>query len=222
MLPSFHAAGWAAHKGELAKLRVLTPPSVLSAAAALATLPPRLPLPRRSELEVSREIAKSLNLLFGGIDMDPTGGCGAPGLGALCWHLLPAAMHSHSTRCQLCCVAPTCLGLHVHLADRLLGVYLVSERQHRRREEDVLRALQEAGECAECASNRVQRRQGSVPSAPDRAPLASRFCYAGACVRSTVCPPFTHPLTLCPPALLLPQDTPWAPAAAACTPRSTG
>ncbi|KAI7835463.1 hypothetical protein COHA_010638 [Chlorella ohadii] len=30
-----------------------------------------------SELEVSREIAKSLNLLFGGIDMDPTGSAGA-------------------------------------------------------------------------------------------------------------------------------------------------
>lgn len=33
-------------------------------------------------------------------------------------------------------------------ADRLLGVYLVSERQHRRREEDVLRALQDAGGCS--------------------------------------------------------------------------
>ena len=34
---------------------------------------PALWLPACSELEVSREIAKSLNLLFGGIDMDPTG-----------------------------------------------------------------------------------------------------------------------------------------------------
>ncbi|KAL4447467.1 hypothetical protein ABPG75_004686, partial [Micractinium tetrahymenae] len=65
-----------------------------------------------SELTVSHEVAKSLNLLFGGIDMDPT--------------------------------------------DRLLGIYLVSERQHRRRQQDVLKALQAAGYAAGRRRSRAQ------------------------------------------------------------------
>ncbi|KAI3429288.1 hypothetical protein D9Q98_005384 [Chlorella vulgaris] len=54
-----------------------------------------------SDMSVSHEIAKSLNLLFGGVDMDPT--------------------------------------------DRLMGIYLVSERQHRRRQQDIQATLQSAG-----------------------------------------------------------------------------
>ncbi|KAI3429289.1 hypothetical protein D9Q98_005385 [Chlorella vulgaris] len=57
-----------------------------------------------SDMSVSHEIAKSLNLLFGGVDMDAT--------------------------------------------DRLMGIYLVSERQHQRRQQDVLAALQLAGYAA--------------------------------------------------------------------------
>lgn len=49
----------------------------------------------------SKEIAKSLQILFGGIDLDPS--------------------------------------------DRLLAMYLVSERQHRRRQEHVLATLEAAG-----------------------------------------------------------------------------
>ena len=48
------------------------------------------------------------------------------------------------TACLTFCL-PVCFLLPCGAADRLLGVYLVSERQHRRRQLDVLTALQNAG-----------------------------------------------------------------------------
>lgn len=60
-----------------------------------------------SELEVSREIAKSLNLLFGGIDMDPTGQLGRLDLYS-CGARVLAASHVWLRLCKLRTEHSTC------------------------------------------------------------------------------------------------------------------
>lgn len=94
----------------------------------------------------SREIATSLHQLFGGIDLDPSGGhlvslvIGIAGHGVGGHGAAALPLCTRLTCCARCCAA-----------DRLLGMYLVAEEQHRWRQRQALQALEAAGKAPSTA-----------------------------------------------------------------------